>query len=152
VPSAKLLSDRPLVEFDDDGNRVLQRTLKVDLGQALSALHRWGKHADAITMSKTGTTVLTVREGFVYNGASFWLARAFLGRRELYEAAACLHDQLAQWVAPRGASDEVFRIVSCSGRGVKNWQARAAWIGLRLGGWVAWWGHRRRQRLKRKTV
>ena len=149
MPTAKLLSERPLVEIDEDGLRVLRRALAVDVGQYIKALHRKGRQRYHVSMSKMGTTIVRVPEGMKYNGASIpWLVQPVLGNPLLWEAAGAAHDWLYQMQAPRRASDRVFRIIARSGRGVGKVRSGLAYLGLRLGGWWAFRNHGK----KRKTV
>jgi len=149
MPTAKLLSERPLVEIDEDGLRVLKRALAVDVGQYIKALHRKGRQRYHVSMSKMGTTITRVPEGMRYNGASIpWLVQPVLGDPMLWEAAGAVHDWLFQVQAPYRASNRVFRIIARSGKGVGWLRAGLAYAGLQLGGWVAYRRHGR----KRKTV
>ena len=158
MTTARLISKRPLVRFDDEGRRVLQEELIVDLGQRVKDLITWdvahwskesGQVKRRVTTSRQETTVVTVPAGLVYDGASLpsgVLVRLLIGPKERYEVAAVLHDALYQWGAPRGASDRAFWIVSRSGeRRVNRARGWLAWAGLRVGGWRAWRGHRRRR-------
>ena len=145
MPTAHLLTDRPLVEFDADGLRVLKRELAVDLGVELIELHEWG-HA-SVTRSTEGTTRLSVPAGFPYDGASIpalvvlgWV----MGPRELYECAGAFHDALYRWQAPRDIADLVFWILARSGsKQVTPTRAWFGWAGIRVGGWYAYWRRRR---------
>ena len=143
MPTARLLSGPPLVEFRPDGLRVLQRELVVDVGQLVPELHRWSQNEARLWVSEAGTTVLRVHEGFVYDGASLpslAVVRWVMGPKERYEVAGALHDPLYRWQAPRGPADRVFWIVARSGVGVSGAQGWAGWAALRVGGW---WAYRR---------
>ncbi len=160
MTNARLISKRPLVRFDDEGRRVLQEDLIVDLGQHVKDLVTWDADHQSkeggprrVWQSKKETTVIRVPAGLVYDGASLpsgVLIRLLLGPKERYEVAAVLHDALYLWGAPRGASDQAFWIVSRSGkRRVNRARGWLAWAGLRVGGWRAWRGHRRRHKASR---
>ena len=157
MTTAILLSKRPLVRFDDEGRRVLREDLKIDLGQRVAALHIWDSLRQTreggprrVTQSRRGNTIITVRAGLVYDGASLpagLLVRLLAGPKERYEVAAAFHDALYLWGAPRDGSDLAFWIISRSGpKQVNRARGWAAWAGLRLGGWWAYWQHRRRQK------
>ena len=158
MTTARLISKRPLVRFDDEGRRVLQEELIVDLGQRVKDLVTWdvirqsreGGPRRITTSLNTRTTIIRVPAGLVYDGASLpsgILVRILAGLKERYEVAAVFHDALYLWGAPRGASDRAFWIISRSGRRrvnkVRGW---LSWAGLRVGGWKAWRGHRRRRK------
>lgn len=138
MPTAFLLTGRPNLDIDDDGLRILGRPLGVDLGVHLLALGDVPGVAHTIT-----STQITVPAGFRYDGASLpsaILIRLLMGPKERYEVAGCVHDWLYRVQAPRGPSDEVFRIVACSGsKHVGPKRARAGWLAVRAGGWVAYW-------------
>lgn len=138
MPTAKLLTDRPLVRFNEDGLRVLWEPCAVDLGVYIAELH-------AVEMvraetSAEGTTILRVPVGFVYDGASIpKLSQYLVGDKETWELAGLFHDALYRWQAPRGAADRVFWIIARSGSKrvgpVRGWLGYA---GLRLFGGLAY--------------
>jgi len=149
-----------LSEFDSrilgDGtkNRRLYSELVGDMGIRLNQLHEWeaetrpGWRIDwRIRESGTGTTIIRIPAGLIYDGASIpALAQTFMGARELYEVASAFHDPLYQWGAPRGASDEAFWIVARSGaKQVNPTRAWLGWAGVRIGGWVPYGKHARRR-------
>jgi len=140
VTTARLLTERPLVEFNDEGLRVLKRELAVDLGCHIVELHEWG--GTCVSTSPDGTTMLIVPSGFVYNGASIpslLLLHSVMGDRELYEAAGVFHDFLYREQAPRSTSDFVFWLIARSGsKQVTPARGWFGWAGLRIGGWIAY--------------
>ena len=138
MTTARLLTERPQVEFDEDGERILSRPLIVDLGVTIQALHEW--RSDVVGTSERWTTTISVPAGFIYNGASIpALAHPIMGDKELYEAASVFHDALYGWQAPRGLADLVFWIVARSGsKQVTPVRAWCGWAALRIGGWVAY--------------
>ena len=55
-----------------------------------------------------------------------------------HSKAAVVHDWLYRHrVASRGISDRIFYDAMIDS-GVKRWRAYLMWLGLRVGGWVAW--------------
>ena len=131
----------------EDGTaiRVLDAPLAYDLGEMLPALHEWDGMRGRIARSEHGTTVVKVPAGTRSNGASIPLllqSRFILGPKENYETAAMVHDPLYEWQAPRGASDRAFRIIAEAGsKQVGRVRGFFGWIGLRVGGWVAYRRH-----------
>ncbi len=150
MTTAKLLTGGPLVRFNEDGLRVLQDTVSIDLGVYEPELHEWAKaegQEGFVQKSAFRTTILMLAKGFIYNGASIpgplmWL----MGAKELYEVAGLFHDALYQRSAPRGTSDGVFRRIARSGsKRVTKFRGALGWFGLRVGGW---WTHRKWRRNK----
>jgi hypothetical protein len=140
VTTARLLSERPLVEFDARGMRVLARDLVVDLGVQIVELHEWDAAGSRIQVGLHATTVIQVPAGLVYDGASIpWWAHRIAGAKERYEVAGVLHDALYRWQAPREPADRVFWIVARSGaESVGPARGWLTWAALRAAGWVAY--------------
>lgn len=90
---------------------------------------------------------ITVPRGFVWDGASVpWLFRRVVTQHGgRHQAAALLHDYLySTGLYPREVADELFRRAMA----YNGTSAAIVWpvyIGVRLGGWVAWRAHRRRE-------
>ena len=145
MTTAFLLSERPLVRFNEDGDRKLQEDLVVDLGVRVPELHRWYEREqltnDCISVSKSGTTIVKVPAGLIYDGASIpWWSRPVIGSKEKYEVAAVIHDAFYLWQVPRAIADHVFWLISRSGsKSVNRARGWLGWAGLRLGGWWAYW-------------
>ena len=149
-----------LSEFDSrllgDGtiNRRTGSELVVDLGVFVSELHAWeaetrpGWRLDwRVRESGAHTTIIRVPADFIYNGASIpTLAQLFMGARELYEIAGCIHDFLYRFGAPRYIADRIFWIIARSGeKRVNPTRAWLGWAGVRVGGWVPYGKHARRR-------
>jgi len=144
---AKLLSGPPQVEFVD-GKRLLSRDLVIDLGKQFWDLELWAaftRNDDgpdwSISRSYQGTTIVRVRAGFCYDGASIpgWAQSFIMGAKENYEIAGCVHDLLYRLQAPRGESDSVFHWVARSGtKCVSATRGFFGWATLRLAGWAAY--------------
>ncbi len=136
MPTARLLTGRPLVEFDDDGRRVLAREVSVDLCERVACLDAFA------VLSPDQTTILTVPAGFVYDGASIpslavlsWV----MGPRERFETAGLLHDWCYRVQVARDVADYVFWLVARSGsKHVGPVRAWLGWAGVRVGGWRAY--------------
>lgn len=140
MPTARLLTDRPLVRFDIEGRRVLAEPCVVDLGVHIPELHAWdGARA---VISPDGTTILTVPAGFVYDGASLpslALVSWMMGPKELWETAGLFHDALFRWQSGRAVADRVFWIIARSGsKQVGPVRGFIGWAGLRIGGGFAY--------------
>lgn len=153
-PIARLLNGRPLAEDDWDGLRVLERRLVGDLGVKLQALHDWiatrPDLAGMVTLSEAGTTVLALEPGRRSDGSSEpWFVHPIMGDPKKRAAAAWFHDGLYAEGAPRAESDLAYWIIAGSGPEehrvgpVRCW---LGWVGVRAGGWWAYWKHERRRR------
>ncbi len=72
-----------------------------------------------------------------------WFGR-ILVRWSKVDVAGVVHDWLYQTGAmTRSDADDIWRLVAIAGDHRANgFQARTAWLGLRLGGWYAWDQHR----------
>lgn len=144
MPTARLLTGRPLVEIDADGLRVLARDLAVDLGCIVPELHDWRaahpEHGRLVSMSEAVSTVIRVAAGFRYDGASLpFFALPILGPKEGFEVAGVVHDACYRFQVGRAVADRVFWIVARSGsRQVGPVRGFIGWLGLRVGGWVAY--------------
>ena len=140
MTTAKLLTERPLVEINEEtGLRTLKRELAVDLGVELIELHEWGQ--PGVLYSPDRTTILVVEPGLVYDGASIpALVQPIFGEKERFEAASVFHDDLYHRQAPRSSADHVFWIVARSGsKFVTPARGWFGWAGLRVGGGYAYW-------------
>lgn len=97
---------------------------------------------------------ITVPKGFTTNFASiprvFW---RLLPPRGRYNRAAIVHDWLyfAQPIDPltkkpikQSRADLILRDAALDLE-AKWWEALALWVGVRIGGWVAWNNHRKRE-------
>lgn len=75
-----------------------------------------------------------------------WFGR-FLVRWSKVDLAGVLHDWLYQTGSTtRDRADAIWRLVALAGEHHANaFQAWVGWLGLRLGGWVAWDRYRQRQ-------
>lgn len=147
MPKALVTSGPPQVEIID-GRRVLSRDLEVDLGARFEELELWAAFTGhdsgpdwCIAHSPEGTTIVRVRKGFNYDGASIpGLAQDLvMGPKENYEIAGCVHDMLYRLQAPRGVSDGVFRWIARSGvKCVGAVRGFVGWLTLRAFGWWAY--------------
>lgn len=149
--SARLLSRRPLAEFDTEGKRVLDRDLLVDLGAQIEELHRWeisrsdgGPQLVMFGDAPEHATLVRVPAGFRYDGDSqpvSAIVHLIAGDKERYEVAAAVHDALYRYQAPRDVADRVFWLIARSGSvttsvgPVRGW---FVWAALRVGGWRAY--------------
>ena len=164
---AKLLTDRPIVKFDIDGNRVLVNDVIVDLGEHVADLEHWAILTDTYddddwtvrwrdwgtyaaghngspfisAVSRTETQI-RVGAGFKYDGASLpmlGLVWLIAGSKEKYELAGLLHDKLYRVQAPRRAADYVFWLISRSGEEhIGPIRGWLTWAALRLFGGKAY--------------
>lgn len=92
----------------------------------------------------TQERVWVIPAGFVTDFASAWIGRwALLPRSALYCGAAVLHDYLyKRGVTTRKEADQLYHEAMLS-EGISKFNARKAYIGVRIGGWAAWRKHRR---------
>jgi len=147
---AELLSGPLQVERLSDGKRKLLRDLVIDLSSDLGL--RAGQYP-GFAPSEWGTTTITVPEGFVTDFSSIpGFARA-LFRFDSVDLAGCCHD-LAYYVGvPKPIADEVWRLVATSGESrIDDIRGRLGWLGLRLGGWVAYRKHATRRRARNRAA
>lgn len=84
----------------------------------------------------------TIPTGFEYDGSSVpWGARNIVDRRKV-RIAGLVHDYLYRYQPlTRAKADQVWRIVAQMGdvgtraNVIQGW---LGWVGLRMGGWIAW--------------
>lgn len=152
MPTARLLSALDDLRLDD-GTRLLQAPLRADLGVFIQELHAWDPAGVYVSLSETGTTILTIPAGSTSNYSSVpsivpeWL----VGRWDQHDVAGFVHDLLYHLGAPRGPSDQVWRILARSGtRHVNAVQGWFGYAGLRVGGWVRYRELRRAARERRE--
>jgi hypothetical protein len=144
---ARLLSGPVQVEIVD-GCRILSRDLVIDLETQFQDLELWAAfthHDDGpnwtVLRSGKNTTVVRVKAGFRYDGASIpgWAQSLVMGPKENYEIAGCVHDMLYRLQAPRGVSDSIFHWIARSGtQRVSALRGFFGWATLRLAGWAAY--------------
>jgi hypothetical protein len=93
--------------------------------------------------SDVAQQVFAVPEGFVTDFASVpRLPLAFLLTGESAHEAAVIHDYIySRNLLPRAAADAVFR-EAMGATGEPSWRSWLMYLGVRLGGWVAWNNHR----------
>jgi hypothetical protein len=120
----------------DDGRRRLLRAFDVDLGERVMEDASY----DGVSASRSGTTVISVPEGFDTDFSSIpALGRWFMGRWDRHDIAGVIHDYLYRIGVPRRAADRAWRIVAEAGtRNVGAVRGFLGWAGLRIGGWVAY--------------
>ena len=120
--SVQLLSKPLQVERTEDGRRRLLRALKVSVD---------GK-------------VITIPAGTVTDYSSVPFGMRNLVRWDRIDIAGVVHDYLYQTgMRSRRKADAVWRKVAMGGsNGANPFQAWVGWLGLRIGGWVAWRKHR----------
>jgi hypothetical protein len=96
-----------------------------------------------IYSSDVAKTVFVVPEGFVTDFASVpRIPLAFLLTGESAHEAAVIHDWLyRKQEVSRSVADAVFR-EAAGVSGEPGWRSFLMWIGVRLGGWVAWNNHK----------
>lgn len=97
-----------------------------------------------LSLIQNGKVVLTVPKGFVTDFASvprpLWSIFPPMGK---YSLAAIFHDYLyACGLLSRKGADKLF-LVLMKHLGVPYWKRQSMYWGVRLGGWVAWNGHRK---------
>lgn len=139
MTTARLISPPLLVEWREDGRRVLQRELVVDVGLPLEIRHR---DFDGFDVSGRITTLVTVPRGFDHDGSSIppW-AGAIMGDEDGYEVAGVCHDYAYRVQLPRTEADRMWWIVARSS-GPKGQvgpvRGFLGWAALRLFGWAAY--------------
>lgn len=91
--------------------------------------------------------VYTVDEGFLTDFSSYPFFSRILVRFDRVDVAGVIHDWIYfHGLTTRAKADQIWREVAMTGHHHANpFQAWLSWIGLRLGGWVAWNRHKRRR-------
>lgn len=92
-------------------------------------------------------TIYTVDEGFVTDFSSYPFYSRILVRFDRVDVAGVIHDWIYyHGLTTRSEADRVWRIVAMAGyHGANPIQAWLSWVGLRLGGWLAWNAHKKRR-------
>lgn len=93
-----------------------------------------------------GITVV-VPKGFITDFSSYpWFSRVLV-RFDRVDVAGVIHDYLYHHGnCTRAQADRSWRVVAMLGEHSANpVQAWLSWLGLRIGGWIAWNSHRKRQ-------
>ena len=72
-----------------------------------------------------------------------WSQPILLGPKSRYRVAGAVYDPAYFVGVPRRLADRIWRHVARSGEGVGLVRGFLGWVGLRLGGWVAYRRHAR---------
>jgi hypothetical protein len=135
LSAASLVSDVLRVDRLETGDRRLVRDLVIDLGAAMDEAVGY----PGFTGSTRGATLVTVPQGFETDFSSVPPPARVLYRFDSVDLAGCCHDLAYRVGVPRRAADEIWRIVATSGeRRVSPFRGRLGWLGLRVGGWLAY--------------
>jgi len=88
-----------------------------------------------------------VPRGFETDFASIpWFLHGIINKHGKYDVPAVLHDWLySSGIASRAEADKIF-MVTMKDAGVKEWKYRMMYIGVRMGGWLAYNKYRRRDK------
>ena len=142
MPTARVTSGPIQTQRLPDGRRELLAPVVVDLGVLVTRLHKLGL-GRAVFLTEHHTTALKVPKGFDTDFSSIPPALAWaLGDWRDYDVAGIVHDWLYRVQAPRRLADRVWRWVARSGEPrVNPVRGLLGWLGLRVGGWVAYRRH-----------
>ena len=146
MTTAVVVDGRLQTERLPNGRRKLLRPFRVDLGVNLMLGRGIYKGFDLTPRGKfrhERYTVVTVPGGFETDFSSIpGFARTMMGRFDRHDIAGVLHDWCYKVGVPYGVSNRVWRIVARSGeRRLGPVRAALGWLGLTLGGWVAYRRH-----------
>jgi len=136
MTTARLVSEPLRVDRLRNGDRRLVRDLAIDLGVDVGLGE---DRYPGFSVSDSGTTLVTVPEGFETDFSSIpsW-ARA-LYRFDSVDLAGCCHDLAYRVGVPRKAADKIWQIVATSGeRRVSRFRGWLGWLGLRIGAGFAY--------------
>lgn len=130
-------------DLGDDRYRML-RALVVDLGLNFVAGYSGFRHSE-VKVGRPLSTIATVPKGFEtdFSSIPLWSQPILLGPKSRYRVAGAVHDLAYLVGVPRRLADRIWRHVARSGEGVGPVRGFLGWLGLRLGGWVAWRRHKR---------
>ncbi len=103
-------------------------------------------------------TLITVPEGFVWDGASAPI-RSSVRKDGLIRAAALIHDYLYRNLGratdslsfSRKGADRLFRAIMLKA-GMSRWKAGKAYFAVRWFGWLAWNKHKRNHKLAERNA
>ncbi len=89
----------------------------------------------------------TVPKGFRTDFSSYpWFCRVMV-RFDRVDVAGVVHDRLYyEGKTTRAYADRIWRMTALNGAHSANFvQAWLSWLGLRIGGWIAWRAHAKRR-------
>lgn len=130
---------------------MINQKLNVGWGeyQPLSTTRQWdGRRKLNRNFSlKVEGVLYTVEAGFITDFSSYPFYSRILVRFDRVDIAGVVHDWIYyHGLTTRSEADRIWRNVAMSGHHHANlFQAWLSWVGLRLGGWVAWNRHKRRR-------